>query len=124
MFKPKRPFKKITGILITFIMLIGCFVIFDQRVRPTVQSIAEVKVNQIAIEAINSAVRNQLSSNDISYEDFITWQKDNQGRVAFMQANTVKINQMQADMALEVQGSLKQIENEIILVPIGQALGS
>lgn len=124
MFKPKRPFKKTTLLLIVLLILIGSFIIFDQKVRPTVESIAEVKVNQVAIEAINSAVRNQLASENISYEDFIIWQKDNHGRIAFMQANTVKINQMQADMALKVQGSLKQIENEIILIPIGQAIGS
>ncbi|MTI83876.1 MAG: sporulation protein YunB [Firmicutes bacterium] len=124
MFKQRRPVKRILVVTIIFSLLLGGFLFLDRRVRPTVHTIAEVKATQMAVDAIQTAVRSEISQNNINYQDFISWQKDNQGRVAVMQANTVRVNQMQADMALEVLSKLQQLEGEVIAVPLGQILGS
>lgn len=123
MFKRKRPVKLVI-VLIIITLLVGSFIFFDRRVRPTVRTIAEVQATQMAIDAINTAVRSEVTGSNISYKDFITWQKDNNGRVAVMQANTVRVNQMQADIALEVQKRLQELEGKTIPVPLGQVLGS
>lgn len=124
MFKQPRPIKKIIITLMVIALLISGFLFLDRRVRPAVYSIAEVEVTQMAVDAINRAVRSEIAESNISYQDFITWQKDNQGRVAVMQANMVRVNQVQADMALEVQRRLQELQGETISVPLGQILGS
>lgn len=123
MLKKRRSIRPVI-IFIIIVLLTSGFIFFDQRVRPTVQSIAEIESKQMAIGAINTAVRAEITKNNINYNDFITWQKDNQGRVAVMQANTVRVNQMQADIALHVQKQLRELEGEIIPVPLGQVLGT
>lgn len=123
MFNRKRPVKIII-ISVIIVFLVGGFLFIDRRVRPAVQTIAEVEVTQMAVDAIHKAVRSELAQQNISYQDFISWQKDNQGRIAVMQANTVRVNQMQAGVALEVQRRLQKLEEKNISVPLGQTLGS
>lgn len=124
MFKQKRPGKKIFIFLIILTLITGSYLFVDMRVRPTVYAIAEVEATQMAVDAINRAVRSEMTESGVNYRDFITWQKDNLGRVAVMQANTVRVNQMQADVALEVQKRLQNLSNKTIAVPLGQVLGS
>ncbi len=124
MFNRKRPAKKILAVMLIITLLLGCFLFLDRRVRPTVRTIAGVEVKQMAVDAIHNAVREEIARQEIDYQDFISWQKDDRGRVAVMQANTVRVNQMQADVALEVQRRLQDLEGKVIPVPLGQILGS
>lgn len=124
MFKRRRPYRKIAAICLVLFLIMGVFIFLDRRVRPTLFSIAEVEVTQMAIEAINKTVQEEVTQNDINYQDFITVHRDYNGRVALMQANTVRINQLAADITLDVQDELRALEGKKVSVPLGQILGS
>lgn len=124
MFKKRRPYKKVLAAALFLLALTGIFVFLDRQIRPTLFSIAEVEVTQMAIEAINRTVQDEVTQKDLKYQDFITVQKDYNGRVALMQANTVKINQMAADITLDVQKRLKELDERKVSIPLGQMLGS
>ncbi|MCF8011387.1 MAG: sporulation protein YunB [Clostridiales bacterium] len=124
MFKQRKSFKKYFVLTLIACVLAGMFLFLDYHVRPTIYSISEVKVTQMAIDCINETVRNEMTKKNIDYQDFITWHKDNQGRVAVMQANTIKVNQLQSEMALNVQKRLKELEDKVLHVPLGQITGS
>jgi sporulation protein YunB len=124
MFKRKRPYRKITAVCLVLLLIVGVFIFLDRRVRPTLFSIVEVEVTQMAVGAINKTVQEEVSRNDINYQDFITVHRDYNGRVALMQANTVRINQMAADITLDVQNELRALEGKRVSIPLGQILGS
>ncbi|WP_027365540.1 sporulation protein YunB [Desulfotruncus alcoholivorax] len=124
MFKKRRPYKKALAVVMFLLALTGVIVFLDRQVRPTLFSIAEVEVTQMAIEAINKTVQDKVTQKDLKYQDFITVQRDYNGRVALMQANTVKINQMAADITLDVQKRLKDLNEKKVSIPLGQMLGS
>jgi len=124
MFKKKRPVKRLLLVFLLLIFLCSVFIFLERRVRPTLFAIAEVEVTQMAVEVINKTVQNEVTYKGLEYQDFITVHRDYNGRVALMQANTVQINQMAADITLDVQKRLRCLEGKKVSVPMGQILGS
>lgn len=124
MFKRRKPHRKVLAVFLLLLLASGLFVFVDRRVRPTLFSIAEVEVTQMAVDAINKTVQKEVSRKNINYQDFITVHRDYNGRVALMQANTVQINRMAADITLNVQQRLRDLQGKQISIPLGQVLGS
>ncbi len=110
--------------MLVLTMLCGVYLLFELRVRPTLLAVADVQVTRMAVEAINQTVQQEVSRNNIGYQDFITVHRDYNGRVALMQANTIRINKLAADITLDVQQRLRSLERETVLVPLGQIMGS
>ncbi|TYO94566.1 sporulation protein YunB [Desulfallas thermosapovorans DSM 6562] len=123
-FKKRRPFKRVLLFITLILLMLAVYFFFDTRVRPTLFSIAEIEVTQMAVAVINQTVQQEVSGGDIDYQDFITVHRDYNGRVALMQANTVWINKMAADITLEVQNKLQNLNAKQVSVPMGQLLGS
>lgn len=124
MFKKRKPYKKLWIYIFVFLLVGGSYLFLDRRVRPTLFSIAEIKVTHMAVDAINKTVQLEVSSSEMDYEDFIDVRLDYNGRVALMQANTVRINKMAADITLDVQENLQELQKTSVSVPLGQVLGS
>jgi len=124
LFKRRRPLKKVLLMGLIFLLIVLGFVLLDIRARPTLISLAEMEVTQMTVITINQTVQKEVSGSNLDYQDFITVQRDYNGRVALMQANTVTINRMAADIALEVQKELQNLKTKQVSVPMGQLLGS
>lgn len=105
-------------------MLLGTLLWVDRSLRPTIFKIAEARAVQMATEAINRAVQQKVFDSNLQYEEFVQVHKDTQGHVVLMQANTVKINQLSADITLTVQSTLRRLSSESFTIPLGQVTGT
>ena len=111
-------------ILIVIILLfIQIFLFVESNLRPTLLAIAEARAKIIAFDAINQAI-NEKVAQEIRYNDLIEVEKDRDGKIAMTQINTMEVNRIQAETVRRVQGTLQNIEGEIVRIPIGQVLGS
>jgi len=124
LFKKKSNFKKGSFMASFIFLIVAVYFFLDARVRPTLFSMAEIEATQMAVAAINHTVQKEVSGGNMDYRDFIAVHRDYNGRVALMQANTVWINRMAADITLEVQNELQGLNNKQVSVPLGQLLGS
>lgn len=105
------------------VLFIYGFMWIDKNITPTVLAISEVYARKIATQAINEAVKNKIKD-DIKYKDLIFVNFDNEGRVTMMQANTIMMNNIASDVALEVQENIRNVSTKEIKIPIGNALNS
>jgi len=101
--------------LLMFILYIYKYI--DKNVRPSIIAISEVRAKQVTIQAINDTIKNKIK-NDIEYTDLINVKYDNEGKVTLMQANTILMNIIAADVALDIQEELKEISDSVIKVPL------
>ena len=85
-------------------------------------SMAEARARQLAVEAINKAVREVMSSG-IAYGDLVYVAQDERGRVSMIQANTLLMNDLASQAALAAQRNLQALEDEGVELPLGSALG-
>lgn len=119
MYKRRRPFKSLFIWIILFLLAGTIFLWVDHALRVTILKIAEVQVAQLATDAIYKSVQQEIWDKNLQYQDFVQVHKDNQGRVVFMQANTVKVTRMAADITLVAQKALQQLGSQTLTLPLG-----
>ncbi len=118
-----RKFILTISIILISSILIGTFIYVDKSLTPTIKVLAETKAEEIANRSINKAV-GEVVKDKIDYSDLIHTKLDSQGKISMMQANTVMMNKIASDVALEIQNELKQVKTTTSYIPIGTALGS
>ncbi len=110
-------------IIVTFIMIfivsvfIGSFIYVDNSLRPTITVLAETKAIELANRSINKAV-GEIVKDKIDYSDLIYTKLDSQGKISMIQSNTILMNQIASDVALEIQNELKQVKTTTAYIPI------
>jgi len=110
-------------IIALLILIIYTFNYIDRNIRPSIIAISEIKAKQVTTQAINNTIKTKIK-NDIDYEDLIFVHYDNEGKVTLMQANTMLMNSVASEVALEVQNELKQISESTIKVPLNNAFNT
>ena len=98
------------------------YIMVDNSIRPTILSLSEARLRAIAVKAMNEAVRETIG-NDISYSDLINIQKDDQGKITLVSANTVLMNNLAASTAIAAQDKILNIGEQGISIPLGTVLG-
>lgn len=123
LYQRRFPVKLLVLLLILALIIIVPFGVVESNLKPTILAIAKAQAEQIAVKAIQDAV-NEKVAKSVEYKDLIFIRTDNRGRVVLMQANTVKINSLAAEMTLDIQKSLYKLEGKVIPIPLGQVLKS
>lgn len=91
---------------------------FDKIVTPTVLSVANVEMKRKVMETINRSVVNKYSES-FQYDDIIQIEKDNLGNITVLKSDTLKLNKLACDVALESQQKLKEMGSVGIKIPMG-----
>lgn len=110
-------------ILFIVSVLIGSFLYIDKTLRPTITVLAETKALEIANKSINKSVADVVKG-QINYQDLMNVKLDSDGKITMIQANTVLMNTIASDVALDIQDELKKVKSTNSYIPIGTALGS
>ncbi|MFT8349510.1 sporulation protein YunB [Clostridium saccharoperbutylacetonicum] len=118
----KRKKHKYISFIIVIIFIIAIFnillIFFDKRVMPAVTEISMIMAKTQTLNIINEKSVNILSK-DFKYDEMIKIEKDNQGNIILMQADTVKLNYIAAELSLECNKELSDMKNSAIQVPLG-----
>ncbi|MFI3210420.1 MAG: sporulation protein YunB [Peptostreptococcaceae bacterium] len=115
----------IISMLFIFILslFVGTFIYVDKSLTPAIKVLAETKAEEIANRSINKAVGEIISGN-LDYNDLMITQINSEGKVSMIQSNTVFMNEIASEVALEIQNELKQVKSTTSYIPIGTALNS
>ncbi len=112
--------KYILWIVIIITIIAYFYNYIDKNIRPTVVAISEIEARSITTEAINKTIKSKITK-DINYNDLIFVKYDQTGKVTLMQANTILMNNIASEVALEVQEQMKEISESKIKVPLSNA---
>lgn len=118
--KPRRP-----GCAVALFIMMAAAVLWylEVTVAPSLKAIAELEVSSMVTEILARHLRDGLRDR-VSYRDLIYVEKDQSGRVVFMQANTDEVTRVEAETLLCIQQALNEISGIRLEIPLGQALGS
>ena len=103
--------------------MIYLFKYVDKNIRPTVIAISEIKAKSVTTQTINDTIKLKIKR-DINYNDLIFVKYDNEGKVTLMQANTILMNSIAAEVAIEVQEQLEKMSHTKIRVPLSNAFNT
>lgn len=115
-----RMFPFIIVCLVIFLFLQG-MLFMERRMRPAILSIAELKTNHIATEAVNNAIIEKVTKG-ILYKDLINLKLNEEGHIIMAQVNTMAINRLMSETTIATQNALLEISSEPIKIPFGEIL--
>lgn len=101
---------------------LSSFWMIDCLIRPSLSQLAGVKAKQIAVENIHQTIQTKIVP-ELEYGELIELRLANDGRVAYMQPKTGAINRISANATLSIQQRLKELPQDMVKIPLGQAFG-
>ncbi|MGL5086392.1 MAG: sporulation protein YunB [Clostridium sp.] len=118
-FRLKIRNKPIILIIITIIIVFNSILyIFDRSVLPAIIEIAEMKMKDKAIRIINETAL-EVYSSGFNYCDIMIIEKDNNGNITMLRADTVKLNYLSTQLIIKSNEKLQGLEAMGVKVPIG-----
>ena len=96
-------------IIVMIILLFNIILyLFNKRILPSVLSIGEVKMKSEAVKIINEESV-KVFSDDFNYEDIINIEKDSEGNIVMLRADTVRQNYLASQVVLNCNDKLKEL---------------
>ena len=116
---PRRRWKRALLLLVLMTLLI---LRVERNVTDVVLTLSQATARSLAIQALNEAASEMLGLG-VHYADLMTVEKDDQGQVRLIQANTPEMNRLAAQASLLAQERLTVMGQKTVVVPLGSAIG-
>ncbi|MEG1254698.1 sporulation protein YunB [Clostridium sp.] len=100
------------GSTITFIYTL------DRILLPTIKVTCDAHMRAEVTNIINKTIFEEYSKN-FNYDSIIKVEKDNEGNITMIAADTLKLSEIAAKTALKAQEELKTIDEVALKIPIG-----
>jgi len=101
--------RQLAIILIILLILVNIFVfLMDKSIMPTLLAIADGEMRAKAAVTINNCIIKEFGD-DFNYDEIIKVEKDNEGNIVMLKADTMKLNEIACDVALTAQNELKKM---------------
>ncbi|MDF2882269.1 MAG: sporulation protein YunB [Clostridiaceae bacterium] len=108
--------------MLLFLLIIVIFDIFiyafDKIIISTVLGVAEEEVKGKVNSIINNSILKEYS-NQFKYDEIIKVEKDNEGNINLLKADTLKMNKIACDVSLDSQEEIKKMGAIGVKIPIG-----
>ena len=105
-------------IIVVFVVFNIILVFFDRKVMPAVIKIAEIMANSQTLDIINEESI-KILNNDFNYDEMVKIQKDNEGNIILIQADTAKLNLIAAELSTNCNNAFRDMDKSTIKVPWG-----
>ena len=110
--------------LLAFLIALILLIIFlDHQIHPLVKSFGENQAKFTSTKAINEAVTQVLTDEQIRYEDLVTVARNEVGDIVSVEADISKINRLKAEIITVVLERLKEYAHLEMRIPLGSILG-
>lgn len=116
-FKIKYP-KLILVIIVIFVLFNSIMYFVDKNILPAVLNIAEEELKREATTIINETALD-IYSNQFNYSEMIITEKDNDGNITMLRADTVKLNYLSSRLVLASNDKIGKLQEMGLKVPLG-----
>ncbi|NME83063.1 sporulation protein YunB [Clostridium sp. SM-530-WT-3G] len=105
-------------IIVIFFIFNIILIFFDRKVMPAVIKIAEIMANSQTLNIINEESI-KILNDDFKYDEMVKIEKDSEGNIILIQADTSKLNNIAAELSTNCNNAFKDMDNATIKVPLG-----
>jgi len=108
--------------LVLTIVVLYTYYYMERNIKPTILAMSEIKARLIATQAINDAVvRKTLET---PFDSLMNVQKDNNGKVSMVQANTMKMSKLATETSAYILSEIQNISKTDLTIPIANIFRS
>lgn len=115
----KKRIKPLLLVIIALIIIFNIFLyLFDKNILPYVVEKSETIVKAKAVDTISN-VSMEIFNEEFRYDEMIIIDKDPEGNINLIRADTVKLNKLASKISLECNEELQKMGQIGVDVPIG-----
>ena len=103
--------------------MLEMFLYVERNLMPPIMHLAQIRVKQIATEAINKAITSQVGQGE-NFDDLVNWKTDTDGKVTGFMLNYAEHMKITSQTTQLVQETLESIHKRTEHIPLGQVLKS
>ncbi|WP_199620612.1 sporulation protein YunB [Paenibacillus alkalitolerans] len=122
-----KPFSRKTVFLLSLIVMLifslQTFIFIEKNLREPLMDVARIRVRQVATDAINKAIANQVSEKGDT-DNLIDWRTDYSGNVTGFMLNYAEHTRISSQVVNIVKKTLGKQKHLTEYVPVGQAFDS
>lgn len=118
----KRKAKKWVIICAILLAIIVIWVWIDSGLRPNIAAVGEAQLRNTAIRIMNDAATESLKEEN--FQNLLTVEKDEQGQITMLSADSVALNQFARTAAAKAQEGMVNLSASYLRIPLGNILGS
>lgn len=126
MYYRRKPKKKLNKVKLTLISLGVSIIItftfgiyyFDRVIEPTVMLVADAEMRARVLEIVNKNIY-EIYENNFNYDELVTIEKDSTGKITMVKADTVKLNALATQIAIQSQQDIKDVGSLGVKIPLG-----
>lgn len=112
------------GALITVVVLFAVtWALINKEVMPVIRSMARNEAKTIAVKSINTGVNETLRVNKVTTQELLSYDYDTAGEIISWNVDSIKINEICADVADVIVEDLYNVGDIPLKVPIGTLAG-
>lgn len=91
---------------------------FDSIIAPTVLTVADGEMRAKVMDIINKNI-SEIYGENFNYDEMIKVEKDSDGKIIMLKADTSKLNTLAMEVAMESQEEIKDVGEVGVKIPIG-----
>ena len=94
------------------------------QLRPLLESMATTRVSNTVHRIVFEAVNEAIESGEITYDQLISFEKDNDGRITAVHSNMAACNRLQVEILDIILARIDQVSARELSIPVGSLTGS
>nr|WP_319487955.1 sporulation protein YunB [uncultured Caproiciproducens sp.] len=110
--------------VIIIVFLFAFIIMMDAQFRPIVKSITTNQARIKSVDTINRVITEVLTKNGVTYNDLISVERDDSGKVLAITTQMVKMNELKSAIVANIQKDIGDDGHMDIGVPLGTLTGS
>ena len=119
----RKRFKTRYRVLIFFLVIIlfcvGIMKYSEARIRPIIISMAEAHARSIGAKVVSEAISEEIEENNISYDDLISFEKDESGKIAALKTDIIMVNRLKSRLSVVILNKLANMNDINLYIPVG-----
>ena len=104
--------------------LLALAIVAMTHLNPVLTSLATARVSNTVNGIVTAAVNETIYSGGVDYDQLISFEKDNEGKITAVKSNMAEFNRLQSAIIDEVLEKLSEGTTKELSVPVGTLLGS
>lgn len=122
----RRPHPHVIRVMLVIVgigLIILC-VIAATQMKPMLTRLAEARVSNTVTGIVTESVNESINNGTFCYEDLISFEKDNAGKITAVKSNMPEFNRLQSKILDTVLKRISEVSTKDLSIPIGTLSGS
>lgn len=109
---------------LALLALIGMLAVAGTQMKQLLTKLAVTRVTNTVNRIVTQAVNETIDSGEIRYDDLISFEKDNEGKITAVKSNMPEFNRLQSKILNVILERISEVSTRDLSIPLGSLTGA